>query len=64
MALTLAPPPPPKVIHMAKHVRGDGSVSPLCAVKLRSINHKVSTWTMQKDKVTCGKCRKALADGR
>lgn len=55
-------PPRPKIVHMAKHVRGDGSVSPLCAVKRRAINLKVASWTMQDHLVTCEKCKKALTD--
>lgn len=50
-----------KPIHRAKHMTGDGRVSPLCATIPRAINLKIATWTLRDDAVTCPKCLKRLA---
>jgi len=46
-----------KKVHMAKHIREDGMVSPLCAVSPRAINLSVATWTNRESAVTCKKCK-------
>jgi hypothetical protein len=43
-------------VHMAAKVRSDGGVSPLCAVRPRSIDVRRATWTLQPDAVTCPRC--------
>jgi len=49
-----------KKVHMAKHIREDGMVSPLCAVKPRAINLSVATWTLRETAVSCKKCKELL----
>jgi hypothetical protein len=45
-----------KPIHLAKMIREDGAISPLCAVKPRKLDLKISSWTNRKEAVTCNKC--------
>jgi hypothetical protein len=50
----------PKVMHLAKMVRCDGAVSPLCAKKPRALDLRISTWTIRENAVTCKKCLEKL----
>lgn len=52
--------PRAKPTHMAKLIRPDGAVSPLCAEKPRAINLKRATWTNRKEAVTCLVCRRII----
>lgn len=49
-----------KPIHLAKHMAPDGGVSPLCAKTPRALNLKVATWTLDRNAVTCPRCKKLL----
>lgn len=46
--------------HMAKLVSPAGQVSPLCAKTPRPINLIYSTWTLDRDAVSCPDCRAVL----
>jgi hypothetical protein len=46
----------PRPIHLAKMIRNDGAVSPLCAKKPRKLDLKISSWTNRAEAVTCKKC--------
>ena len=46
----------PKIIHRANKLAPSGDVSALCFKRPRSINLKVSTWTLHDRFVTCPKC--------
>ena len=48
-------------IHRARHIREDGSVSPLCAKTPRALDLRSSTWTYRDDAVTCPRCLRLLA---
>lgn len=49
-----------KIYHKPKLISGDGSVSPLCAVKPRKINLEKELWTITDSAVTCEKCLKKI----
>jgi ribosomal protein L24E len=51
-----------KPYHMAKFVRKDGAVSPLCANKPRKLNLAREMWTLRKEWVRCKKCLARLAE--
>lgn len=49
------------VVHRAKHVRGDGSISPLCKADApQAIDLAKESWTLRDQAVTCTACRQAL----
>lgn len=50
-----------KPYHMAKLIRADGRVSPLCANPPRALDLKRGLWTLGQSAVTCPRCLKALA---
>jgi hypothetical protein len=54
-------PPKPRPMHKAKHIAGDGRVSPLCAKTPRSIDMTRATWTTDARAVTCPRCLTALS---
>ena len=45
-----------KKYHMAKAIRDDGAVSPLCAKTPRRLNLSRELWTLEKEAVTCKRC--------
>lgn len=49
-----------KPVHMAKHIRQDGAVSPLCAKTPRALNLAKAVWTIRPEAVTCKKCSAIL----
>lgn len=51
-------------VHLAKKIRPDGAVSPLCAMTPRVLNLKVSTWTLRNEAVTCRKCLTLIAEAK
>lgn len=53
--------PKPKKCHMAKMIRSDGAVSPLCAQVPKKINLAKESWTNRKNAVTCKRCLDTLA---
>lgn len=52
-----------RVRHMARAIREDGAVSPLCAKTPRAINMKKESWVLRLEAVTCQKCIDAIARG-
>lgn len=52
----------PKPIHLAKMIRDNGDVSPICAEKPRAINLSKSSWTNRKNAVTCRKCLEKISN--
>ncbi len=53
-----------KIVHRAKHLHPDGSVSPLCATSTRAINTRRASWTLRDDAVTCKRCLSCLKTKR
>lgn len=51
-----------KVYHMASLINRDGGISPLCAAKPRVIDLKKASWTNRRERVTCPRCKKRLAE--
>ena len=49
-----------KPIHMAKHIRGNGDVSPLCAETPKAIDLSKESWTNRIEAVTCSECKSQL----
>lgn len=49
-------------VHMAKKIRADGRVSPLCAKTPRAIDLKRASWTLQAGMVTCDRCKAVAAE--
>ena len=47
-------------LHLAQHVRADGAISPLCAVRPRALALARSTWTLDPTAVTCPRCQRLL----
>lgn len=51
-----------RIVHRAKHIRGDGAASALCFKRTKAIDMIRATWTTRDEAVTCPKCRKAMAN--
>lgn len=52
-----------KIYHMAAMMTKNGDVSALCFKSPHPIDLKKAMWTIRKEAVSCGRCRKALAEG-
>lgn len=52
----------PRIVHMASKMSSKGGVSPLCAIKPRAINMKISSWTLTRAAVTCTRCQAKLKE--
>jgi hypothetical protein len=60
--LQIGPAPKVRVVHKAKGIRDDGTVSALCFSNPRGIDLREASWSMADRQVTCKACLRLIAN--